>query len=99
MERKYILSEPTDVEVSEEEDAQIRAMIEQAEQDIVDEARVNIRWPKAQLGVIKRAAALFGMPYQTYLKQAAFRQAVDDLKAIRDVCGDEKPGTRDNGET
>lgn len=89
MERQFILSEPTDVEVSEEEDAQIRAMIEQAEKDIAGEARVNIRWPKAQLRVIQRAAALFGMPYQTYLKQAAFRQAVDDLKAVRDICTDE----------
>jgi len=31
--------------------------------------------------VIKRAAARFGIPYQTYMKQAAFRQALADLKA------------------
>jgi len=89
MERKIVLSEPVLIEVSEEEDAQIRAMIERAEKDIGEEARVNVRWPMAQLDVIKRAAALFGMPYQTYLKQAAFRQAVEDLKATQGVYAGE----------
>ena len=31
--------------------------------------------------MIRRAAAAYGMPYQTYVKQAAFRQALADLRA------------------
>jgi len=31
------------------------------------------------LAAIKRAAARFGMPYQTYVKDAAFRRALQDL--------------------
>ena len=91
MKQKIDLSEPVLVEVSEEEDAEISAMIEQAEKDIAEEARVNVRWPKRQLDTIKRAAALFGMPYQTYLKQAAFRQAVEDLKAIHAIPTEANP--------
>ena len=87
MDSKIRLSEPIDVEVSEEEDAEFRAMIAQAECDIARETRVNLRWPTAQLAVIQRAAALYGMPYQTYLKQAAFRQALNDLKDARAVLG------------
>ena len=71
-----------------------REITEQAEQDIANEARVNVRWPKVQLEVIKRAAALYGMPYQTYLKQAAFRQALNDLKAASDLCPEAMPAEK-----
>lgn len=98
MKSKIVLSEPVDVEVSEEEDAQFQAMIEQAERDIANELRVSVRWPRAQLTVIQRAAALYGMPYQTYLKQAAFRQALSDLQAVRDITRETSPSsTRGDG--
>jgi predicted DNA binding CopG/RHH family protein len=42
---------------------------------------VSLRWLKSQVDVIKQAAAKLGIPYQTYIKQAAFRQALVDLKA------------------
>ncbi|MBI4495116.1 MAG: hypothetical protein HY690_20265 [Chloroflexi bacterium] len=77
--RKRVLEGPTPYEMSPEMDAQVTAMIEQADRD-VEEMRVNMRWGRAQVDVIKRAAALYGMPYQTYVKQAAFRQALADLK-------------------
>lgn len=47
------------------------------------EAKVTMRWSKAQLDVVRRAADLFGMPYQTYVKQAAFRAALDDLQKLK----------------
>jgi hypothetical protein len=55
-------------------------MTEESESDI-GEMRVNIRWGRAQVDTLKRAASLYGVPYQTYAKQAAMRQAIADLRA------------------
>ena len=42
--------------------------------------------------VIRRAARQMGMPYQTYIKQAALRQAFIDLKDVAAVgLGSPKP--------
>ncbi len=75
---------PTPYEVTSEQEAQIEAMTEQADRD-VEELRVNMRWGKPQVELIKRAAALYGMPYQTYVKQAALRQAIADLRDVEAV--------------
>ncbi len=56
------------------------------------EAKVTIRWPREQLDVVRRAADLFGMPYQTYVKQAAFRAALDDLQRLQPTTGAPKKG-------
>ena len=45
-----------------------------------EEERVGIRWQRASLEVVRQAADLAGVPYQTYVKQVAFRQALTDLK-------------------
>ena len=37
------------------------------------------------MDTVKRAAALAGVPYQTYIKQIVFRQAVADLRAAEGV--------------
>jgi len=42
--------------------------------------RMHIRWGIKQVNIIKRAAELMGIPYQTYVKQALFHQAVEDIK-------------------
>jgi len=39
----------------------------------------TVRWTVRQLRAIERAAAIVGMPYQTYVKDAAFRRALQDL--------------------
>ncbi|MGH2367403.1 MAG: hypothetical protein ACRDI2_04315 [Chloroflexota bacterium] len=41
---------------------------------------VTLRWGREQIAVVKRAAALMGIPYQTYLKQVVFRQALADIE-------------------
>jgi predicted DNA binding CopG/RHH family protein len=41
---------------------------------------VTFRWGREQIAVVKRAAALMGIPYQTYLKQVVFRQALADIE-------------------
>jgi nitrogen fixation NifU-like protein len=49
----------------------------------IEEARVNFRWGPKQVEVVKRAAALIGVPYQTYMKEAIFRQAIADIEAAK----------------
>ena len=65
-------------EVSEVSDLITRLEAE-ADRDIAA-GTVTLRWGREQIAVIKRAAALMGVPYQTYLKQVVFRQAVADIE-------------------
>ena len=67
------------VEFSEKEDKRITKMIEQAEKEL-EETRVSFRWGKEQLEIIKRAADLMGIPYQTFLKLAVYEHALAVLK-------------------
>jgi predicted DNA binding CopG/RHH family protein len=73
------ISFPADVQTRIEE------AVAQADHDLADgaarsEVRVNFRWGQEQLDLVRQAAALADVPYQTYLKQAVYRQAVADLK-------------------
>lgn len=56
----------------------------EADRDIAA-GTVTLRWGKDQIAVVKRAAALIGVPYQTYLKQVVFRQAVADIEQAEAV--------------
>lgn len=74
MARKLNYGEP--IELSEEEAVRFDEMERQAEVDAareVAEHRVSMRWSSEQVALIRRAAAIYGIPYQTYLKQAAVR--------------------------
>lgn len=66
-----------------EEDAEMSEMVtrleEQADRDIAA-GTVTLRWGKEQIAVVKRAAAIMGIPYQTYLKQVVFKQALADIE-------------------
>jgi predicted DNA binding CopG/RHH family protein len=46
---------------------------EEADREI-REVRVSMRWLEPQGDVVKRAADRYGIPYQTCIKQAAFRR-------------------------
>ena len=46
---------------------------------------VTLRWGTRQIEVVRRAAALMGIPYQTYLKQVVFRQALVDIERAESV--------------
>ena len=59
--------------------ARVAAAVAQAEMDL-EAGRVNFRWGKVQVELVKRAAELVGVPYQTYIKLVVYRQAVEDLK-------------------
>ena len=75
--RKY--RELRDVELPAEVDAHIRAMTKIADEEI-EAARVNFRWGREQVELVKRVAHLMGVPYQTYIKQVVYKQALADLK-------------------
>lgn len=53
--------------------------IKEADEEI-EQMRMQIRWGKSQVNLIKKAATLMGIPYQTYVKQALFHQALEDIK-------------------
>jgi predicted DNA binding CopG/RHH family protein len=44
-------------------------------------ARVTFDWDVNELETVKQAAEALGLPYQVYLKQAALRQALADIRA------------------
>ena len=46
----------------------------------LDETRVCFRWGKEQLELVKKAANTVGVPYQTFLKLAVYKHAIDVLK-------------------
>lgn len=57
----------------------VEKMIAQADEE--DElARVNFRWSKEALEVVKQAAGLMGIPYQTFIKQTVFEHALAIIK-------------------
>ncbi len=68
-----------DVELPPELDARVRAMTKAADEEI-DAARVNFRWGRKQVDLVKRVAQLMGVPYQTYIKQVVYKQALADLR-------------------
>lgn len=70
------------IELPKEEDTKIRQMIAEADAEIL-EHRVSIRWPQDSLYIIKRVAVAMGVPYQTYIKQVAYRAALDDMARIQ----------------
>lgn len=69
-----------DVAVTEQEAGGIQQLIEDTEQSYAAEARVFVSWSPSALAVIRRAADLHGVPYETYVKQVAYRQALTDLR-------------------
>lgn len=91
-----------------DEDEEVSALVSRLEAEADEEiagATVTFRWGKAQVDVVKRAAGILGVPYQTYLKQVVFKQALEDIaraeqvlhpqdepRATRRVAGDPGPG-------
>lgn len=71
-----------------EEDADVSELVSRLEAEADREVvpgTVSLRWGKGQIAVVKRAAAILGVPYQTYLKQVVFRQAIADIEQAEAV--------------
>ena len=84
--QKFVIEDLGTVELSEELDALVTRKIQEAEEDF-QESRMQIRWGGAQVRLIKKAAQMMGIPYQTYAKQVLFRQAVEDIERIQALGG------------
>lgn len=68
-------------EMPEEMAVKTEAMIAQADEE--DEiARANFRWSKEAHEIVKRAAKLVGIPYQTFIKQSVFEHALSIVKDV-----------------
>ena len=80
-----------DVELDPELDAKIEQMTVAADAEETA-CRVNFRWEKKPLELVKQAAASMGVPYQIYIKQVLYRQALADLKEMEVI----KPFTANN---
>ena len=73
-----------DIELSPELDEKVKQMT--AEADAEDSAcRVNFRWEKSPLELVKKAAAIMGVPYQIYIKQVLYRQATADIQQAQSL--------------
>ncbi len=55
----------------------------------VEAARVTFRWGKEQLALVKRAANIMGVPYQTMIKLVVYQQA---LLILKDATAVKKTG-------
>ncbi|HMO21345.1 MAG TPA: hypothetical protein PKC98_10295 [Candidatus Melainabacteria bacterium] len=83
---KSKLKDKGDFVMTPEHSARAEAAIRQADCEFV-EARVNFRWGQKQVELVKKAAQAIGVPYQTYIKQVVYRQALEDLRMIRENTG------------
>lgn len=71
-----------------EESPEISEMVDRLEEEVDREiaaGTVTLRWGKEQIAVVKRAAAFLGVPYQTYMKQVVFKQALADIQQAQAV--------------
>jgi predicted DNA binding CopG/RHH family protein len=69
-----------DVDLPPDVTARVDAAIAEADRD-VPATRVNFRWGRRQLEVVKRAADLAGVPYQSWLKQVVWEAAIAQIRA------------------
>jgi len=79
MAKKRNYEELEDLELSPDEDLRITEMIEKAEEEL-EATRVSFRWNKDSLQIVKLAAQLIGVPYQTFMKQVVYEHAMQVLK-------------------
>ncbi|HEY9712499.1 MAG TPA: hypothetical protein V6C72_03455 [Chroococcales cyanobacterium] len=82
----YEIEDMGDVALPSALDAKIQSMIAAADTEI-DATRVNFRWQREPLSLIKEVALAMGIPYQTYIKQVLYKQALDDMAKILSTQG------------
>ena len=68
----------------------VTLMEREADDEILGRS-ITLRWGKEQIDVVKRAAALLGVPYQTYLKQVVFMRALEDIAKAEAVLQHDAP--------
>jgi predicted DNA binding CopG/RHH family protein len=83
---KYGIEFQEDIELPLEMDEMISKMTLEAEAD-VEASRVSFRWDKQHVEIIKHAAKLLGVPYQTYMKVLLIRGAIQDIEHMQSLAG------------
>jgi predicted DNA binding CopG/RHH family protein len=78
----FVIEELEDISLSAEIDAKVSKLTALADSEI-EQTRVNFRWQKEPLNLIKKVAESMGVPYQTYIKQVLYRQALNDIQLIQ----------------
>lgn len=87
------IDKPIDIKVVPdhvEESPEVSEMVDRLEAEAdreIGAGTITLRWGKEQIAVVKRAAALIGVPYQTYMKQIVFKQALADIERAEAVLG------------
>ncbi len=77
------LGEPVITEMTDSEAAMMDALTATTDSDLTTGTmHTTLRWSREQLDVVRCAAERYGMPYQTYVKDAAFRRALEDLRRL-----------------
>ncbi len=82
--KKEDVIEMGDVLLDAKTSRMIEKKIAEAEAELSKEVRINFRWGNEQLRLIQGVAQKLGVPYQTYIKQVLYRQAIQDLKSFKD---------------
>lgn len=77
----YEIEDLGDIELPPDLDEKIEKMTAIADEEL-EATRVNFRWQREPLSLIKAVASAMGVPYQTYMKQVLYRQALQDLAMI-----------------
>ena len=67
------------VELTGDEAEEVERQIAQADAEH-PETHVSLRWKVEPVQVIRRAAEHAGVPYQTFIKQAAYNAAINQLR-------------------
>jgi predicted DNA binding CopG/RHH family protein len=89
--KRIQLGEPVRQQATAAESAMMNVLEAQADADIEqrlrderdDKERSSLRWGREQLNVVREAARLAGVPYETYIKLVTYRQALADVHAAR----------------
>ena len=76
---KFDIQDLGTVKLPEEQHKLAITKIAEADKE-VEQMRMQIRWGLKQVALVKRAAKLIGVPYQTYIKQVLFHQALRDIE-------------------
>jgi predicted DNA binding CopG/RHH family protein len=67
-------------------EAEVAIAAAEAENDFyARKPNVNFRWEQGPLDVIRRAADLVGVPYQTWMKQVLYEKAIATISAAHGV--------------
>ena len=77
------------VEESVEVSELVNRLEAEADRDIAA-GTVTLRWGREQIALVKRAARLIGVPYQTYLKLVVYKQALADIERVEAIFARER---------